>query len=69
MDSDWAVSLRHDNNRGRKYPLQERTEFNPGSINLFITICRDYDEEKYDNDDKKDTQPIFRRGLPSRHPA
>ena len=41
--------------------------FNPGSINSFITIC-DYDEEKYDDDDK-DTRPNFQHGLPSGHPA
>ena len=91
------------------------TGFNPGSINLFITICN-YDEEKNKNktpigvnaggdptartsfipllrladflnlppvdrffnaagpglprnNNKKDTQPIFKRGLSSGHPA
>ena len=34
------------------------------SINLFITIC-DYE----DNDEKKDIQSIFKRGLPSGLPA
>ena len=38
MDSDWAVIVQDsDNNRRRKNPLQEKTEFNSGSINLFIT--------------------------------
>ena len=59
MYSDWAVFVKdNDNNRGQKYPFQERTAFNPDSINLFITIC-DYDEEKYDHDDDKDTRPNF----------
>ena len=59
-----------DNSTGQKYPLQERTEFNLGSIHSFITIC-DYDEEYDDDDDdddhdddddddeKRDTLPIF----------
>ena len=52
MDSNWAVCLKdNDNNRGQKYPFYERTAFYPDSINLFITIC-DYDEEKYDDDEK-----------------
>ena len=60
MDSDWPVLVEdNDHNRGQKYP---------GSINLFITIC-DYDEEKRYDDDEKDTQPNFKRDLPSGHPA
>ena len=57
MDSDWAVFVEDNvNNVEDKNipPLKERTEYNPGSINLFITIC-DYDEEKQkcnDNDEK-----------------
>ena len=67
MYSDWAVFVEdNDNNRGQKYPFLERAAFNPGSINLVITIC-DYDEEKYDDDDK-DTRPNFQRRRP-RPPA
>ena len=36
---------------------------NPDSINLFITIC-DYDEEKYDDDDEKETRPVFNAVVP-----
>ena len=60
------------NNRGQKYPLQGVTGFNQVVIKLqlilMITIC-DYDEEKYDDDDDKDTRPNFQHGLPSGHPA
>ena len=46
MDSDWAVFVEdNEDNRGQKYPLYGRTGFNPGSINLNITIC-DHDEGK-----------------------
>ena len=65
MDSDWAVFVEdNDNNRGEKYPFLESTAFNPGSINIFITIC-DYDEERK----QKEILPIFKHGLPSGHPA
>ena len=58
MDSDWAVFVEdNDNNRGEKYPFLERAAFNPGSINIFITIC-DYDEERKQKEI-----------LPSGHPA
>ena len=45
MNSDWDVFVEdNEKNRGQKYPFWKRTEFNSGSINLFIAIC-DYNEE------------------------
>ena len=55
MDTDWVVFVEdNDNNRGQKYPLQERT----GSINLCNTICH-YDEE---NKEKKIRNRLFNAG-------
>ena len=54
------------NNRGQKYPFLERTAFNPGSINLVITIC-DYDEEKEKEKETKILDRFFNAvgpGLP-----
>ena len=57
MASDWAVFVKdNENKRRQKYPFWEKAEFNPGLINLFIAIC-DYDEEKRNDDDEKDTPP------------
>ena len=67
MDSDWAAFVEdNDDNRGQKYPFKERTAFNPGTINLFITIFY-YDEGEYDDGDRE-TRPKFQRGQP-RPPA
>ena len=52
MDSDWAVLLKTMTTIEDKNIPSRRTEFNPGSINLFSTIC-DYDEEKKHDDDEK----------------
>ena len=48
---------------------QSNQSINPGSINLFITMC-DYDEEKYnDGNNEREIRPNFQFGLSSGNPA
>ena len=57
------LPLVEDNNSGgQQYPLEERTEFNPGSINLVITIC--YYDEEYDDEKKNTPNPFLNAVCP-----